>query len=274
MINIIRSPEIPESLKDERIKTYLKEFADYEDKEEKEDIDKPKLPISYRSKELLTAFDNDFFSKCYLTEEKFESSWEMDVEHFIPQIEKPELIYEWTNLYPASHKANMRKFKKTLEGGYLDPCNPDDDVEKEIIYHISAGGLEPKFNAKNENNIKAKNTVKLLDLLHNGKKQDKDALKKTMQLRGIIHKKYDKIHKLIIKYQKFRNEKNEAKLKLNTLKDPEIIEKYKKKIDKNEHEEEQIKFRLEILLSKKSAFTMLCRSMSSVRDALDESFFD
>ena len=246
MINIKRSKKVPETLKDERIKTYLKELADYEDKEEKKDVDKPKPPISYCSSDLLEAFDNDFFSKCYLTEEKFVNSWGLDVEHFKPQNEQPELIYEWTNLYPASHWANMKKPSQTPKGGYLDPCSPDDNVEEEIIYYISADGSKLTIEAKDENNTKAKNTAKLLDLLHNGRKKDKNSIKVAENLKTNIQKKSRLILNLIIEYQ------NEMNSELKRQKEIYLKE----------------------MLSKKSAFTMLCRSMPAVRYALNESFFD
>lgn len=49
----------------------------------------------------------------------------MDVEHFIPQMENPALVYEWTNLFPANAPANaMMSFENRFASvglglGYL-----------------------------------------------------------------------------------------------------------------------------------------------------------
>lgn len=242
MINITRDQKIPESLQKKEIRDYLAAIENYKDNPEK--YSKPKKPVSYRNSDVLEAFDRCFYAKCYLTEQKFISSYKLDIDHFIPQNEAPELIYEWSNLYPAEHTANMSKPRKTPQGGYMDPCNPDDDVEKEILYSLSSYGESPQFKASDPSNTKCCNTVELLNKLHNG--TDKESEKRTVDLRHAIHKKYIKILNKIIEWQKF------------TL---------------NSQEKFQAERELKDLLSRKSSYTMLCRSMPAVR-VLPEEYFD
>ena len=131
MININRKPEKIDSLETKEIKEYIDNSISYLN--DPENNQAPKKPASYRNSDLLQAFDNCFYSKCYLTEQKYANSWAMDVDHFIPQNERPDLVYTWSNLFPADHKANMTKPRKTPHGGYLDPTNPNDNVEKYSI---------------------------------------------------------------------------------------------------------------------------------------------
>jgi hypothetical protein len=166
MINIKRTQTIPASLDKPEIKQYIQKLAAYLNDPQKEQ--EPQKPCSYRNADILEIFDNDFFAKCYLTEEKFTNSWIMEIDHFIPQNERPDLMYEWTNLFPISHCANRLKPKKTPKGGYLNPCDDQDNIETEIIYDLSEYGNKLSFTAKDSNNLKAVNTAKLLDRVHNG----------------------------------------------------------------------------------------------------------
>lgn len=124
MINVQRG-EAPASLQTPQIQQYLEELIDYKNlsTEERKLLSPPKCNADYRNEDLFEAFDRDFFAKCYLTEKRFENSWAMDIEHFKAKAfeQFPELKYEWTNLYPADHDANMVKPRQEPQGGYLDP---------------------------------------------------------------------------------------------------------------------------------------------------------
>ena len=84
-----------------------------------------------------------FLGKCYLTEIVFDSR-EIEIDHFIPRVERADLKYAWTNLYAADHKANISRPKAS---GYLDPCNLDDDVEGQLLYALSMDDT-PNFQAR------------------------------------------------------------------------------------------------------------------------------
>lgn len=170
----------------------------------------------------------------------------MDVEHFIPQNESPELKYEWTNLYPASHDANMMKPRTTPHGGYLDPCDPSDDVEQDLLYFLDYEGDSIHFEASTSSDVKAVNTARLLEKLHNGDTQD--TYRKTAELRNAIHKKYVKVLERINEWRHARE-----------VKDVQA-----------EFEAERL---LKGLLSRKASYTMLLRSTKAAR-SLPDSFFD
>lgn len=243
MINFTREALIPDSLNSPEIQQYILDIQNH--LLDPDGVAKPKVPGSYRNSDLLTAFNRCFYSKCYLTEQWFPNSWNMDVEHFVSQNEDPTKRYEWTNLYPAEHRANTMKPRETPIGGYLDPCNPTDDVENEIMYSLSTMGQIPNFDARENHNLKAQNTANLLKILHNG--HNENTAFATAGLRHEIHKKYDHILHLII----------------NWLKSPEGS------VIKHQYERE-----LKLQLSRKSSFTMLMRSMVAVLNNVPTDFFD
>jgi hypothetical protein len=242
MINIDRRATAPDSLTTDVIKQYIQAILLY--MENTENKDKPKQPVNYRQSDLLEAFEEDFHSKCYLTEQKFFNANTMDIEHFTPQSERPDLVYEWTNLFPAEHHANMMKPRKTPIGGYLNPCEPLDDVEAAIKYALDPMGFNPYFEAIDPNNPKAVNTAGLLERLHNG--HNNQTRKTTKVLEHAIHKKYVKILQAIIEYRSHADDSQE---------------------------QFQAQITLKQLLSRKSSFTMLCRSMPAVQN-LPAEFFD
>ncbi len=248
MINITRGDK-PTTLDRPEIQRYLDEVIAY-NKLSKEEKKKAKEPDAgaYRSSDVLKAFDRDFHSKCYLTEQKFENSWAMDVEHFKSKSfnQYPQLKYEWQNLYPCTHDANISKPTIEPVGGYLDPCELTDDVECEIVYTLEMGG-KAFFDVKNEGNLKAINTCKLLDKIHNGTSED--SKKKTAELRLLISKKERDLIDTIMKWQ--RN-----------------------KLQNNLEEEVRLRGKLKRLLSRKSDFTMLLRSLSCVSEYLPKDFLD
>ena len=141
----------------------------------------------YRTPEILKAFDEDFYGKCYLTEYKAPAnSSEFEVDHFKTKNEASDLKFEWTNLFPIKESVNKIKPKTTPIGGYLNPCDENDDVETEIIYHYSIIDAEIVFTVKDSINKKAVNTVDLLDIIHNGRKGNGLSELKVKNLQALI----------------------------------------------------------------------------------------
>jgi hypothetical protein len=134
MINIKRTSTIPKSLDKPEIKQYIQELAEYSDNPQNRQ--EPQKPHSYRNSDILELFDKDFFAKCYLTEEQFVNSWTMDIDHFIPQNERPDLTYEWTNLFPISHCAVV--FTGTIPG---------------VLYRLTTCPFVPDFLCKDKKDI-------------------------------------------------------------------------------------------------------------------------
>jgi hypothetical protein len=247
MINIIRKNPAPSSLQVAEIKDYIDALTTW--KENPEDNPKPKPPVSYRNSDVLDAFDEYFFAKCYLTEQRFVSSYAMDIEHFYPKSQFPEKRYDWSNLYPADHNANMAKPNLYPENGYLDPCDPNDDVENEIRYAIDFSAKCIYFEAVNRTNMKAVNTAELLHRIHNG--HNHDSIQKTKELRTKIYITERKIMEEITHWLAAKNKNDGNKEFLH------------RKI-------------LQGLLSRKSSFTMLMRSNILVQEYLfpKADFFD
>lgn len=233
MINVVRQNQIPASLNTAEIQDYNQKAILYL----KDPVcnSKPPIKAPYRNSDVLEAFDRDFYSKCYLTEQKYVNSWIMPIDHFLPQNERPDLVYDWNNLFPISYYSNLIKPKKTPNGGLLDPSNTEDDVETEIIYSLPFND-NPQFEPLNPDNIKALNTCKLLNRIHNG--HDESTQKSTADLRHTIHKRREEILKKIIEWRKH----------------PE-----------GSAEKHQAKGELKVFLSRESSFTMLIRSVPAVR---------
>lgn len=152
----------------------------------------------------------------------------------MPRVERPDLKYVWSNLYASDHKANISKPKTTPDGGYLDPCNADDDVERQLLYILSMDDT-PGFQPRDAGNQKAVNTAALLNKLH------KD-LKKAVQ------DKHSAILRMMAEWG--TAQKNEDRQRVAEL---EVA--------------------LKEVLSRRSNFTMLMRSSYFVR-RLPPEFFD
>ena len=184
-----------------------------------------------------------------MTEKKaFANSYAFDIEHFKAKAisQSPELTYEWANLYPADHDANMLKPRIDPSEGYLDPCEPSDDVEKEILYTVMFGG-ECHFQAMDASNKKALNTAELLERIHNG--HDESSKQKTANLRAEINERRNRILELILEW-------------LGASKENDIQKEF------------ELRTKLKKYLSRESSFTMLMRSMSAVRNHIPTEMLD
>lgn len=189
---------------------------------------------SYRSQDVIESLHRVFKGKCYLTEKVFDSPNEMEIDHFVTQNEKADQTYVWQNLYAIDQKANKQRPKQTPPGGYLDPCDEDDDVENEIIYIVEFGG-NSLFKARNLTSQKAVNTAALLNHLHR-------------DLKPAVKDKHYEIVNAVAEWD------------------------HAKRLG-NEQEELEKKLLLKKLLSRDSHFTMLMRSIKAIR-SLPPDFFD
>lgn len=72
MINIVRPLQSPASLQTQAIKDYLNNLATWKADQtlpkNEQTLPEPKPNASYRNSDLIEAFDDCFFAKCYLTE--------------------------------------------------------------------------------------------------------------------------------------------------------------------------------------------------------------
>ena len=217
MINIERPDEAPESLKQPDIQAFLDEMQAHLDAVRiGASLAKPTAPVTYRSSDLVKKFESVFHSKCWLTEMKFETGADLEVDHFVPKGENELLRYNWANLFPVDSKTNKIRPKSTPTGGYLDPCNSNDDVEKEIAYLLLAGESAIRFEASDPTNLKALNTARLLDRVHNG--HDPVTKESTEGLRRLIFKREREILETFLKYFQATDHSQEKRLLGATLK--------------------------------------------------------
>ena len=247
MIRISRPTTEPTALAKANVRKFITESAAY--KADPVNNPAPKRPSGYRNTDLLTAFDTYFHAKCYLTEELFGSAWEMDVDHFEPVSHNPGRVLDWTNLYPAAHKANVMRGDQYPPGGLLDPCSATDNVEFDIIYTLVEQGEKPGFHPREPDNAKAVNTASLLDALHNGQPNSPVSNKSTRHLRYLIEKKYKMVREAWGNYWRARAQQDEQTIfeAADTLK---------------------------ALLSRKSSFTMLMRSLPFIRNDVPTNLLD
>ena len=245
MIRISRPAAAPASLTTPAIQQYLTDLAAHT--AAPVGTPEPRKPASYRSSDLLAAFDTHFYAKCYLTEQRFATSSEMDVDHFEPANENPARMYDWTNLFPAAHKANMMRPRRLPPGGLLDPCV--DDVETDLLYTLAALGEEPDFRARDPANQRAINTADLLQLLHNGRAGDASSHQNTAELRRLIERQYKKVLHAWGHY-----------------KDAVLVD--------DRQDIVQAEAELKSLLSRRASFTMLMRSLPFVRKRVPAHLLD
>jgi len=247
MINLKRSKIIPTSLKLPEIEEYLDKLSEYRVGLLKT---KPDVPTSYRSSDLLNALEETFEAerggcKCYLTEEWFSNARVMEIDHFIPKAERPELTFDWDNLFLASHYANTVRSRKTPNGGFLNPCI--DNVEKELkCYSGPRYSDEILFEATDKQNLKAINTANELNQIYNGKSGNEESKKKSQALRNAIYDKIDNLKDDIIEWLKEKDE------------------------DKKSQKERKIR----LLVSRKSAYSVAVRSHPVIKNTLPKDFFD
>jgi hypothetical protein len=199
MINIDRPTQGPTALDRPEIQNYLEALQQYWDAERAgESAPKPTPPGTYRDSDLLKMFETIFHTKCWLTEKKFAAGGDLEVDHFVPKSQAEHLRYQWTNLLPIDATANKIRPKLIPEGGYLDPCDPADDVEKEILYFLMPDQGEIVFEATDPGNAKARNTAALLHRVHNG--HDHATIVSTEGLRKLIFKRENEILRTYLRY--------------------------------------------------------------------------
>jgi len=205
----------------------------------------PIVKNAYRTIEILKALGIVFKNKCYLCEKKDTSPGIFDVEHFETQKEAVEKKYIWSNLYLACHICNGIKPKISPIEGFLDVCNPDEDVEEFIGYEFDSLEYDKPIFYTIDPSQKTKNTVKLLKKLHFG--HNPNSKLRTASLREAINRQAKKVLSTIVNYKKAANIGDRGSLQIE---------------ERN----------LRIHFSKESPFTMLMRSFGNEYEL--QHFFD
>ncbi len=194
----------------------------------------PNIRKKYDTPEVYNALGIVFYRKCYLCETQELKAEDFEIEHFKAHGGNDELLkFLWINLYLACRICNL--YKGTISN-ILDPCNPDEDVEKLIIHELVPFDYTPKFYPFDPKNEKIVNTCRLLDKIHNG--SDEKSIKKTAKLRRAIQLRVNELMAAIVNY-------------LNNKEENEATERYKAY--------EKIKQ----ICSRRSPYTMLMRDVAT-----------
>ena len=133
-------------------------------------ISKSKLPPNiiirreedYRSKEILTVMQQDFYNKCYICEEKYPTS--INVEHLRSVKNYEHLKYKWENLFYACFHCN--KIKGSSYDHIID-CTKEDPE----IYIMMCFNTYPTYYVEvvdRVNSTENEKTKELLDKVYNG----------------------------------------------------------------------------------------------------------
>ncbi|MEY8524938.1 HNH endonuclease [Lachnospiraceae bacterium 38-10] len=133
-------------------------------------INKSKLPPEmvirkeedYRSKEVLTILQQDFHNKCYICEEKYPTS--INVEHIRSVKNYEHLKYKWENLFYACFHCN--KIKGSSYDHIIDCTKKDPE-----IYILMCFNAYPTYYVEvvdRINSTENEKTKELLDKIYNG----------------------------------------------------------------------------------------------------------
>jgi hypothetical protein len=92
--------------------------------------------------------------KCFYCERKLKGS-PGEVDHYVEVAEKPELAFEWHNLYLACDHCNSKFPNRTIPNAEtLDPCT---DTDEEISRHLT---FEDEIIRPNNNSTKGAQTIR------------------------------------------------------------------------------------------------------------------
>ncbi len=190
----------------------------------------PIIKKKYNTDEVYDALELLFKNKCFLCEQKRNSARNFDIDHFIPHKKDDKLKFDWNNLFLCCRDCNQ--YKGTLEN-ILNPCDPNEDVEKLIEYYIVPVDDIPHFYPSDPSNIKIVNTCNLLEKIHNG--DNPNSVNKTASLRNVIKRRVDELKIAILNYHRYGKERK----------------------PKEEYKALQ---KIKEICSRKSSYTMLMRS--------------
>ena len=167
-------------------------------------IEKNKKTGTYRTEEVIKQIDSDFYSKCYICEQKKPTT--INVEHFIPHKDNIDLKFDWNNLFYACGHCNNIKLAKKEFDNILNCIILSDKVDEAIAYKFSPFPKEkPCFDVLIVSE-KAENAKELLEKVFNGIHTELKTLE-SANLRDLLLKSIKEFQELLIDY--YNNEDKE-----------------------------------------------------------------
>jgi hypothetical protein len=168
--------------------------------------EKTKANGSYREEDVLLRLQSDFFNKCYLCEDKELTS--INVEHFAPHRGNKALKFDWNNLFFACFHCN--NIKSDRYENILNCTAAADGVDTKIYYAINSFPKEVvTIAAREQNDERVNNTVRLLSAVYNGTSSMKKL--ESHNLRKKIVREINEFQKLLLAY--FEPDSNREALK-------------------------------------------------------------
>jgi len=156
--------------------------------------EKKKTSGTYRCEGVLERLIEDFHNKCYLCEEKYISS--MQIEHLKPHHNgaNRDLIFDWNNLFlSCAHCNNTKGDKEGILDCTDDTLNLLDVLEYKIIDNFPKTVIHV-----DSHNRKADKTAKLLNEIYHGKTIHKKF--ESENLRKKVQNEIKEFNALIISY--------------------------------------------------------------------------
>lgn len=186
----------------------------------REKVPVPSVGKNYRNSEVLKALGEVFYNKCYLCEIKKDSPDNFEIDHFIPVSKNAALKYEWRNLYLCCTECNGYKSDEFIN--ILDPCY--DEVEKSIVYELTPIEHQPRFYSSESHNQKIKNTLNLLDKIHNG--DDAKSINKTASLRNAIDRRSKQLIRAMLEFFRAKAKDDKLRQQKSRREIKEIVSRY------------------------------------------------
>ena len=157
-----------------------------------------KDPKGYDGEDVKRRLLEDFFSKCWLTEEVL-TLGSISIDHFRPQQEFKALRFEWENLFPASMEANSRRPRKWPDGGLIDPTKCS-KISDRIAQDLSADGEYIHFYPLSNGDTEAVNTARMLNHIFNDSGRAKW---KAIELRQAVKDAYTQVLVILVRLLQF-----------------------------------------------------------------------
>jgi hypothetical protein len=194
-------------------------------------------PCLWPSTDVIRQLHFDFLGKCYLCESEM-TEGSLQVDHRRPKADFPHLEHTWENLFPACAHCNLRRPRRYPDGDLLDPggrCGLEDRLDQRA--RIEGWELTCSFAAKSMDDQPAHNTAKELQGLHDH--STGSTHQSRLKARDLLDAIQDRYQMQVLP---LATRVGRCLVRGETPKDADLVE-------------------LRLLLSRKSPYTMLLRSL-------------
>lgn len=120
----------------------------------------------YNGEDVYAQLLADQHEKCYICERKLVTDYE--IEHFKSENNFPELVQEWTNLFLSCRYCNQKKLNSFDNNVYPLTANIECEISQRIDFEQNKAAFVTFVDDEQHNN-----TVRMLNLLYNGKSDTK-----------------------------------------------------------------------------------------------------